>query len=144
MSLHPLRILIIDDEAHNRKGIRRIIEEGCRSITIIGEASSAEEARQILKNSQTDVVLLDINMPNENGFSFLNSMKGEHFLTVFITAYAEHAIRAFKANAIDYILKPIDESELIEAVEKCRKLLPTIAVNNGWANYSISCSGYRC
>ncbi|MBK7009239.1 MAG: response regulator transcription factor [Saprospiraceae bacterium] len=138
MSPQSLRILIIDDEAHNRKAIKRIIEEGCPSITIIGEASSAEEARQILKNTQTDVVLLDINMPNENGFSFLNSMKGEHFLTVFITAYAEHAIRAFKANAIDYILKPIDEAELIEAIEKCRNLLPNIAGNNGWANYSQS------
>lgn len=138
MSLHPLRILIIDDEAHNRKGIRRIIEQGCSAITIIGEAASAEEARQILQTETTDVVLLDINMPNENGFSFLKSMKDKHFLTVFITAYAEHAIRAFKANAIDYILKPIDETELIEAIEKCRTLLPLIANSQGWNHYSQS------
>lgn len=138
MSLSPLRIFIIDDEAHNRKGIKRIIEQGCNAISIVGEASSADEARQILNTLETDVVLLDINMPKENGFSFLNSMQGHHFLTVFITAYAEHAIRAFKANAIDYILKPIDESELIDAIEKCRKMLPLIASSQGWNSYSQS------
>ncbi len=135
MSTAALRLLIVDDEAHNRRGIRRIIEENNFAFGFIGEASGAEDARDLLEKQGADIVLLDINMPKENGFEFLNSVKQHPFLTVFITAYTEHAIRAFKANAVDYILKPVDESELIEALNKCIKLLPWLQQSGGWSQY---------
>lgn len=135
MSNLALRLLIVDDEAHNRRGIRRIIEESDFPFRLIAEAAGAEEARAILQRQGADIVLLDINMPKENGFEFLNSVKEQPFLTVFITAYTEHAIRAFKANAVDYILKPVDEAELSEALHKCIKLLPWLHQSGEWPKY---------
>ena len=76
-------------------------------------------------------------MPKENGFEFLDSVKTSPFLTIFITAYTEHAIRAFKANAIDYILKPVDEFELLQALQKKKSigLLPLIQKSSSWLQY---------
>lgn len=133
---HPLpRILIVDDEAHNRRGIRRIIEESDFKYERIDEAAGAEEARAIINSKGVDIILLDINMPKENGFEFLDSVKSSPFLTIFITAYTEHAIRAFKANAIDYILKPVDEFELLQALQKSISLLPLIQQSTSWNQY---------
>lgn len=118
-----MNVLIVDDEQHNREGLRLILNKKCQDVIIIGEASNANEARIILSEKQTDVLLLDIHMPKENGFDLLNSLENKNFLTIFITAHAEHAIKAFKANAVDYILKPIDEDELVLAMDKCKSNL---------------------
>ncbi len=118
-----MRIFIVDDEKPNRDGIKHLLQKNCPEAIIIGEADSALSARNQLKELKIDVLLLDINMPKENGFDLLASMKNINFLIVFITAHAEHAIRAFKANAIDYILKPIDEEELLAALARCKDRL---------------------
>lgn len=113
--------LIVDDEKHNRVGLKLSIEQCCPSVHFILEADSADAARELMKSHKPDIIFLDINMPNENGFEFLNSIDAQRFAVVFVTAYSKFAVRAFKANAVDYLLKPVIEEELISAVEKCQQ-----------------------
>ncbi len=117
-----LKALIVDDEFHARSNLEMLLENYCDDVTIVGSAASPNEARKILAEEKIDVVFLDIKMPGEDGFEFLNSIKVKDFAVVFITAYNEYALDAFKADAIDYLEKPIDIDELIDAVEKIRKI----------------------
>jgi two-component system LytT family response regulator len=114
-----MKALIVDDEQLNRDGLRLQLEQSCPAITIIDDAASAKAAREKLAEYNYDILFLDINMPNESGFDLLESLSEKPFCVIFVTAYSEFAIRAFKANAIDYILKPVDTEELIAAVAKC-------------------------
>ena len=117
-----LKALIVDDEYHARNNLSMLIEGYCTDIEVVEMASSAEEARKYLKNHSVDVVFLDIKMPNEDGFEFLNSLPNRDFGVIFTTAYNEFALDAFEANAIDYLEKPIDIDDLIEAVGKIKKM----------------------
>jgi two-component system LytT family response regulator len=117
-----LNALIVDDEFHARSNLEMLLENYCDDITIVGSASSPSEARILLGQHKVDVIFLDIKMPGEDGFQFLSSIENKDFAVVFITAYNEYALDAFKADAIDYLEKPIDIDELIDAVEKIRKI----------------------
>ena len=117
-----LNALIVDDEFHARSNLEMLLENYCEDVTIVGSASSPDEARKVLDKENVDVVFLDIKMPGEDGFEFLNSLESKEFAVVFITAYNEYALDAFKADAIDYLEKPIDIDELTVAVEKIRKM----------------------
>jgi two-component system LytT family response regulator len=87
-------------------------------IDVLGLAASAQEGRELLKNHSIDFIFLDISMPKEDGFAFLRTIDKEKFGVIFTTAYQEYALRALRANAIDYLLKPINYLELCEAVNK--------------------------
>lgn len=117
-----LRALIVDDEFHARSNLEMLLENYCEDVEVVGSASSPNEARKILQEKEVDVLFLDIKMPGEDGFEFLKSLDKKDFGVIFITAYNEYALDAFKADAIDYLEKPIDIEELIDAVEKIRKL----------------------
>jgi two-component system, LytTR family, response regulator len=110
--------VIIDDERNVREALEHLLVQHCPSIGICGTAASAEEGRQLLKSHQVDFIFLDIRMPREDGFSFLRSIAAENYGIIFTTAYEEYALNALKANAIDYLLKPINHLELCEAVDK--------------------------
>ncbi|HMQ69961.1 MAG TPA: response regulator [Ignavibacteria bacterium] len=110
--------LIVDDELSGRENLKSLIENYCSEIEIIGTASSAAEAKNMLNYITPDVIFLDINMPVLDGFDFLESIDSSRFMIVFVTAHDEYAIRAIKARAIDYLLKPIDIKELQQSVKK--------------------------
>jgi two-component system LytT family response regulator len=112
------RSIIIDDEEDVREALRLMLEQYCPEIWICGSAASAAEGRDLLKQEKIDFIFLDISMPRENGFDFLRSIPGEKYGVIFVTAFEEYAIRAFKANAIDYLLKPVNPFELKDAVDK--------------------------
>lgn len=114
--------LIVDDEILNRKTLELLLKENCPDIGTILLANSASQAREILKEHPIDLIFLDIAMPKESGFDFLKSLTKIDFSIIFTTAYSQYGIKAIKANALDYILKPISPIELIEAVEKAKKL----------------------
>lgn len=116
-----MNVLIIDDEKPNRVGLAMMVKQYCPDFTVTGQAGSAVEARDFLNGNDVQVLLLDINMPNESGFELLSSINANKYQVVFITAYAEHAIRALRANAVDYLLKPIDGNDLRVALDNCRK-----------------------
>lgn len=111
-----MRALIIDDERLARKELIKLLEEH-PSIEIIGEASNADEAIELINEHNPDLLFLDIQMPGKNGFQLLEALDSTPSV-VFTTAYDEFALKAFDVNALDYLLKPIQSERLAEAVNK--------------------------
>jgi two-component system LytT family response regulator len=116
--MKPYNAIIIDDERNIREALEILLKQYCPEIHVCGLAASATEGRELLKIHEVDFIFLDILMPKEDGFAFLHSIEKEKYGIIFITAYQQYALRAFKANAIDYLLKPINPHELREAVSK--------------------------
>jgi two-component system LytT family response regulator len=112
------RAIIIDDERNIREALGIMLRDHCPEIKICGAAASAAEGRELLEEEVVDFIFLDISMPKEDGFAFLNTIPKENYGIIFVTAYEEYALRALKASAIDYLLKPVNPLELREAVSK--------------------------
>ena len=110
--------IIIDDEINLQQTLEILLHQNCPDIKLCGKANSAKAGRELLKNNQVDIIFLDISMPLENGFDFLASIPKENYSIIFTTAHEEYALKAIKANAIDYLLKPINPAELRDAVNK--------------------------
>jgi len=110
--------IVVDDEKNIREALVLLLEEYCPEIKVCGAAASAEAARELLNSHQVDFIFLDISMPREDGFAFLRSIPKDDYGIIFATAYEEYALRALKANAIDYLLKPVNALELRDAVDK--------------------------
>jgi two-component system, LytTR family, response regulator len=117
-----LNAIIVDDEPAARSMLRQIITEHCPMINLIDEAPDVKSAVKIINNHTIDLVFLDIEMPEENGFALFEYFNQPTFETIFCTAYSEYALRAFEVSAVDYILKPISISKVILAVEKAIKV----------------------
>ena len=113
-----LNALIVDDEEYSRKSLYFLLQENCPEVHIGGIAKSVAEARTLLEEQNFNVAFLDIAMPKENGFELLPQLQSRNVMVIFTTAYDQYALKALKANAIDYLLKPIDIAELKTAVSK--------------------------
>lgn len=116
-----LNTIIVDDEEFARSSLYFLLQENCTDINICGIAKSVNEARLLLQSHDIDLIFLDIAMPGENGFSLIPEAQEANATVIFTTAYDQYALKAIKANALDYLLKPIDIDELIAAVEKAAK-----------------------
>lgn len=116
--IENLTAIIVDDEISNIKGLQKKVEKLFPSISIVGTYQKPEAAIVAIKELKPQLVFLDIQMPRINGFELLKAVEVIDFQVIFVTAYSEYAIKAFKQNAVDYILKPIDDSELKLAVQK--------------------------
>ena len=114
------RVIIIEDEQHNRENLIQMIAGHCPDVEILAVCSTAREGRESIAATSPDLIFLDIEMPDENGFSVLENLPRIDFEVIFVTAYNHYSLKAIKFSALDYILKPIDTSELIAAVEKAR------------------------
>lgn len=112
-----MKAILIDDERLARTELKHLLDQHKTNIDVIGEAANAKEGIAAIKKLKPDVVFLDIQMPEMNGFEMLQKLD-EIPKVIFVTAYDEHAIEAFKVNALDYLLKPVDPARLKEAVEK--------------------------
>ena len=106
-----IRTLLVDDEELARNILRRALAD-IADIEIIGEASYGVEALEKIAELKPALVLLDIEMPGFNGFEIVQQLQGDPPAVVFITAYDEYAVRAFEANAVDYLLKPVRQERL--------------------------------
>lgn len=112
-----LRTLLVDDEPLALRRLRRLLQPHAQVIEVIGEASNGREAVAEINTRQPDLIFLDIQMPELNGFEVLERL--EHLpLIIFSTAYDEYALRAFETNSIDYLLKPLDPERLQKAIDK--------------------------
>lgn len=116
--IKPVKTLIVDDEQDAVSFIGSIIREYCPKLEVIGTANSAKEGVQFILEKQPELVFLDVEMPHGSGFDLLAQFPKKMFDVVFITAFNQYAMKAIKFSAVDYILKPINISEFIEAVEK--------------------------
>lgn len=111
-----LRTIIVDDERLARKELRSCLEKE-KGVELVGEAANADEAKELMKKERPALLLLDVQMPGKDGFQLLQELE-ELPAVIFVTAYDEHAIRAFEVNALDYLLKPVDQERLHEALER--------------------------
>lgn len=130
-----IKILIIDDEREACENLMHLLSEyGATDIDIMGMAHDTVAAERLISELKPDVVFMDIEMPDENAFQFLERVHPINFELVFVTAYDEYAIRAFKLNAIDYILKPICIDEIEGTISKLRERMGYKAINNDAAH----------
>lgn len=114
-----MKALIVDDERLARKELIGLLQ-AYDQVEVVGEAANADEAEQRINELRPDLVFLDINMPGRDGFQLLESLDHAPHV-IFVTAYDERAVDAFKVNALDYLMKPIDPARLEAAVAKLPK-----------------------
>ncbi|MEO1489362.1 MAG: LytTR family DNA-binding domain-containing protein [Pseudomonadota bacterium] len=118
-----IRTILVDDEKLAIQGLQLRLEP-FDDVEIIDTCSNGREAIRKIKTEKPDLVFLDIQMPGFDGFSVVKGvMEIEPPLFVFVTAYEEHAIRAFEANAVNYLMKPVDEDKLADTIERVRQRL---------------------
>lgn len=119
--MKPIQAIIIDDEKHARESLSSLVNLYCDNVTLIGKASNVTDGIALIKNKKPDLVFLDIAIGSESGFDLLNQLEKIDFQIIFTTGFSEFAIKAFKVNALDYLLKPIDPIDLQNAVNKYSK-----------------------
>ncbi|MCE6991969.1 LytTR family DNA-binding domain-containing protein [Dyadobacter sp. CY323] len=116
-----MKTLLIDDEQPNLDNLRILLETYCPLVDIVGTARNTVAATSLLYSLQPDLVFLDIQMPEQNGFDWLRSLPACHFEVIFVTAYDQYAIQALRFSAVDYLLKPVAIGELQAAVERAHR-----------------------
>jgi len=114
------RTLIIDDELNGRNILKKMLTTFCEGVDIIGEAESVKTGIEAIKSLNPDLVLLDIQMQDGTGFDLLEKINKKTFKLIFVTSFDNFAIKAFKFSAVDYILKPVDPDNLIEAIKRVK------------------------
>jgi two-component system LytT family response regulator len=115
-----LRVLIVDDEPLARRGIRARLSRA-DDVEVVGECANGREAVRAIGDLAPDVVFLDVQMPGLDGFGVVEAVGAAMPVTVFVTAFDEHALRAFEAEALDYLLKPIHDDHFARALDRARR-----------------------
>ena len=121
MAAGNFKVFVVDDEFQSRNILCKMLSEHFHDISIAGQASNIEEAIEGLKKHKPDILFLDIEMHNATGFDLLKQLDEKNFQIIFVTAHDEYALKAFRFNAVDYLLKPIILSELKDAIHKVRE-----------------------
>lgn len=116
-----IKAIIIDDEAKARRMIETLLREYCPDVDIVAIAEDVPSGVIAINQHNPDVLFLDVEMPGYTGFQLLDFFKQVDFEIIFTTAHSDYALQAFKVSAIDFLLKPIQISELINAVDKVKK-----------------------
>ena len=116
----PIRVLIVDDEPLARKGVHQLVEDA-DDVTVASEAADGPQAVRQIREHAPDLVFLDVQMPEMTGLEVVREVGADQMpITIFVTAYDEYALDAFEAQALDYLLKPIDEERFAEALGRAR------------------------
>ncbi len=119
--MKSINCIIVDDEEFARSSLFFLLQNNCTNVHISGVAKSVSDAKILLNREDIDLIFLDIAMPGANGFELISTAQEHNSHVVFTTAYDQYALKAIKANALDYLLKPIDIDELKETVEKAAR-----------------------
>ena len=133
-----MNALIVDDEPLARLRLRTMLADH-GDVTVIGECADAIEAAQAIERGKPDVVFLDVQMPQVDGFALLQSLASSPPRVVFTTAHAAHAVQAFDVNAVDFLLKPFDDARLAVTMERTRRRLAARGAIASWTAPSVSC-----
>ena len=119
--MHPIKALIVEDNAFMATVLADLLQESTSGISVSGIAHSGKEALHLIASLKPNVVFLDIELPDMTGFELLQQLDHIPFQTIFTTSHSHYAIKAFRFNALDYLVKPIQETELKEAIHKISK-----------------------
>jgi two-component system, LytTR family, response regulator len=121
--MNPLRVLVVDDEPLGRRAIRQLLLSHI-DVEVVGEARNGREAIRLLQELKPDLVFLDVQMPEIDGFAVLRAIAPQKLpVVIFITAFDTFAVRAFEINALDYLVKPLHETRFRDALAKVRERL---------------------
>ena len=115
-----IRSIIIDDNPFNIEVLSDLLQENDIKVNLVGTAKNGKEGLELISSVQPDLVFLDVEMPDMNGFEVLASLDKINFRTIFVTAHSHYAIHAIRFNALDYLVKPIDQKELNLAIRRFR------------------------
>lgn len=119
-----MKTLIIDDQIRSRRVLKRMILQYCNNLNLTGEADNIDDAIELIKTSQPDLIFLDVDLGDGTGFDLLGQLKETNsFKTIFVTAHESYAIKAIKWSAQDYLLKPVDPTELVASVNKAAQVV---------------------
>jgi two-component system LytT family response regulator len=118
--MNTIQAIIVDDETNSRSTLRSLLALCAPEIVIAGEAANTNAARELIEQKNPGLVFLDIQMPGDDGFELLQSIFKPAFKVIFTTAHQQYAVKAFRCSAVDYLLKPIDPDELVQAIHKAR------------------------
>lgn len=124
-----IKAIIIDDEINNQELVSNLLKTYAENIHVVGVANSVESAYQAILEHHPDLIFLDIQMPDGTGFDLLKKFEKINFKIIFVTAHQEFAIEAFKFCALDYLLKPLSPTNLIEAVKKAEESMNSEDLN---------------
>jgi len=125
-----LTAIIVDDEEKGRTVIRELLTRYCPQVKIAAECSNAKDTKKAIQEINPEIVFLDISMPGETAFDMLRQLETIMFEIVFITAHSQYSVEAFRYSALDYLLKPVSEDLLIEAVAKAQQRSEEKKVNS--------------
>lgn len=115
-----MQTIIIDDEQAAIKMLRKLLLNYCPEVEVIAEANNIQDAKSLIENLKPELIFLDVEMPQGTGFDLLQNLSNINFKVIFTTAHEKYALQAIKFSALDYLLKPIDPEELINAVDKAK------------------------
>ncbi len=116
-----MQAILIDDEPDSTLVLQRLLERYCSDIKVVAVCHDGEDAVGLIRKVQPDIVFMDIEMPRFNGFQVLEALEDITFMLIFTTAYSQYALRAFKYSALDYLMKPIDPSELMATIARSKQ-----------------------
>ncbi|MEO6135599.1 MAG: LytTR family DNA-binding domain-containing protein [Ginsengibacter sp.] len=128
--MQSITTFIIDDEFQSRNFLHTMLQQYFPEIMVLGEASSVQEGLEGINEHNPNIVFLDIQLKEETGFDLLNCLPKIDFALIFVTAYNQYALKAFRFNAIDYLLKPIIPEELIDAVNKVKQRIASTTTDS--------------
>lgn len=130
LRMSHISALIIDDEKYCVDALTYRLTGNCPDVKIVGNCQTIASGIDAIQSLRPDVLFLDINLPDGNGFSLLDKIKSPEFQVIFTTAYDQYAIKAFKFNALDYLLKPIGDEEILEAMARFRNRVSDFNARN--------------
>src|SRR6478736_8315698 len=118
-----MRAIIVDDELDGIGTLKKLLELCCKQVSVVATCTNAVAARQKIEELKPDIIFLDIQMPGKSGLELLDELPDKNTEIVFVTAHNEYMLQALQFSAADYLLKPVDEDRLIEAVKRVEKKL---------------------
>src|SRR5450755_2015469 len=118
-----MKAILVDDEPDGIRTLEKLLELNCPEVEILGTCLNVNSAIQMLDKTSPDLVFLDIRMPGKSGLDMLKEISERNFEVIFVTAHNEYILQALQFSAVDYLMKPVDEDRLMEAVQRVKKRL---------------------
>ena len=123
------RTILVDDEPSGLNTLKKLLQEYCPDLRIVAECSDADSGREMIELLEPHIVFLDISLPGKSGFDMLSELAKTNFEIIFVTAHNEYTLQAFRYSAVDYLVKPIDEDLLVNAVNRAVKRISSATMN---------------
>jgi len=127
--MNKLKTVLVDDEPRGLSALQKLLQFNCPEVDVVGLCGSADEARRLIVQVKPQLVFLDIAMPEKTGFDLLSEIGSINFEIIFVTAHNDFMLQAFRFSCVDYLLKPVEDNLLIDAVERAAKRVEERSVN---------------